>query len=104
MAQWALCVSWARRLVIQRLEAECICRRCAGIRSVFGRLCHRSVRGALLAIPRGHREAGLALGLSRPRILFRIVLPQMWRIAIPGLGNLFMILMKDTALVLDGGF
>ncbi|MFB0963013.1 MAG: ABC transporter permease subunit, partial [Pseudomonas sp.] len=65
----------------------------------FGAYATEVFRGALLAIPRGHREAGLALGLSRPRILFRIVLPQMWRIAIPGLGNLFMILMKDTALV-----
>ena len=65
----------------------------------FGAYATEVFRGALLAIPRGHREAGLALGLSRPRILFRLVLPQMWRIALPGLGNLFMILMKDTALV-----
>ncbi len=50
-------------------------------------------------IPKGHREAGLALGLSKGRILSRIILPQMWRIRLPGLGNLFMILMKDTALV-----
>lgn len=56
-------------------------------------------RGALLAVPRGHREAGLALGLSHKRIFWRLVLPQMWRVALPGLGNLFMILMKDTALV-----
>ncbi|KPX04739.1 Amino acid ABC transporter, permease protein [Pseudomonas syringae pv. daphniphylli] len=39
------------------------------------------------------------MGMSRSRILFKLVLPQMWRIALPGLGNLFMILMKDTALV-----
>src|SRR3546814_14053023 len=57
------------------------------------------VRGALLAIPKGHREAGLALGLGKPRIFTRLILPQMWRLALPGLGNLFMILMKDTALV-----
>ena len=55
--------------------------------------------GALLSIPRGQREAGLALGLSRKRILWQLVLPQMWRVALPGLGNLYMILMKDTALV-----
>jgi polar amino acid transport system permease protein len=41
----------------------------------------------------------MALGLSDGRILWRVILPQMWRIALPGLGNLFMILMKDTALV-----
>ena len=65
----------------------------------FGAYATEVFRGAILAIPRGHREAGQALGLSKVRIFWRIILPQMWRIALPGLGNLFMILMKDTALV-----
>ncbi|SNS01133.1 amino acid ABC transporter membrane protein 1, PAAT family [Pseudomonas japonica] len=65
----------------------------------FGAYATEVFRGALLAIPKGHREAGLALGLSKGRIFSKLVLPQMWRIALPGLGNLFMILMKDTALV-----
>ncbi|HCN44950.1 MAG TPA: ABC transporter permease [Pseudomonas sp.] len=65
----------------------------------FGAYATEVFRGALLAIPKGHREAGMALGLSKGRIFSRLVLPQMWRIALPGLGNLFMILMKDTALV-----
>jgi len=65
----------------------------------FGAYATEVFRGAILAIPRGHREAGLALGMSKPRIFWRVTLPQMWRIALPGLGNLFMILMKDTALV-----
>ncbi|HVL00977.1 MAG TPA: ABC transporter permease [Dongiaceae bacterium] len=65
----------------------------------FGAYATEVFRGALLAVPPGHREAGLALGLSTVRIYWRIILPQMWRIALPGLGNLFMILMKDTALV-----
>ena len=65
----------------------------------FGAYATEVFRGAILAIPKGHREAGQALGLSKPRIFIRLILPQMWRIALPGLGNLFMILMKDTALV-----
>jgi His/Glu/Gln/Arg/opine family amino acid ABC transporter permease subunit len=65
----------------------------------FGSYATEVFRGAILAIPKGHREAGLALGMSKARIFWRLVLPQMWRIALPGLGNLFMILMKDTALV-----
>jgi len=65
----------------------------------FGAYATEVFRGALLAVPRGHREAGLALGMSSPRIFWRLILPQMWRMALPGLGNLFMILMKDTALV-----
>lgn len=65
----------------------------------FGAYATEVFRGAILAIPKGHREAGMALGLSKARILWQLILPQMWRIALPGLGNLFMILMKDTALV-----
>ncbi|SDT87118.1 amino acid ABC transporter membrane protein 1, PAAT family [Pseudomonas pohangensis] len=65
----------------------------------FGAYATEVFRGAILAIPKGHREAGQALGLGKTRIFWRIILPQMWRIALPGLGNLFMILMKDTALV-----
>lgn len=56
-------------------------------------------RGALRTIPRGHVEAGLALGLGRRRIFRRIVLPQVWRVALPAVGNIFMSLLKDTALV-----
>ncbi|NWA01832.1 ABC transporter permease [Pseudomonas gingeri] len=65
----------------------------------FGAYATEVFRGAILAIPKGHREAGVALGMSKVRIFSRLILPQMWRIALPGLGNLFMILMKDTALV-----
>jgi polar amino acid transport system permease protein len=65
----------------------------------FGAYATEVFRGAILAIPKGHCEAGQALGLRAARILWRLVLPQMWRIALPGLGNLFMILMKDTALI-----
>ncbi|MEQ7919911.1 ABC transporter permease [Xanthomonas sp. WHRI 1810A] len=65
----------------------------------FGAYATEVFRGAMLSIPKGHREAGLALGMSRSRIFIKLIMPQMWRIALPGLGNLFMILMKDTALV-----
>jgi polar amino acid transport system permease protein len=65
----------------------------------FGAYATEVFRGAILSIPKGHREAGLALGMSRSRIFIKLIMPQMWRIALPGLGNLFMILMKDTALV-----
>jgi polar amino acid transport system permease protein len=33
------------------------------------------------------------------KTFFRIILPQVWRVALPGLGNLFQVLLKDTALV-----
>ena len=65
----------------------------------FGAYATEVFRGALLTIPPGQVEAAQALGLAKGRIFWRIVLPQMWRIALPGLGNLFMVLLKDTALV-----
>lgn len=65
----------------------------------FGAYATEVLRGAMLAIPSGQREAGLVLGMSPLRIFFRITLPQVWRLALPGLGNLFLVLLKDTALV-----
>jgi len=56
-------------------------------------------RGAILAIPRGQTEAATALGMSGGLAFRRIILPQVWRIALPGLGNLFLVLLKDTSLV-----
>ncbi len=57
------------------------------------------VRGALASVPRGHIEAGRALGMSKGRIFRRIILPQMLRIAGPGMNNVWQITIKDTALV-----
>lgn len=65
----------------------------------FGAYATEVFRGALLSIAPGQKEAGLALGLSNFRIFWRITLPQLWRVALPGLGNLYLILLKDTALV-----
>ena len=91
--------SLADLLGIESLELSAFAAGTIALGLCFGAYATEVFRGAILAIPKGHREAGLALGLSNIRILWGIILPQMWRIALPGLGNLFMILMKDTALV-----
>lgn len=57
------------------------------------------VRGALAAIPKGHIEAAQAVGLPRPRIFFRIILPQAARLAVPGINNVWQSTIKDTALI-----
>lgn len=54
---------------------------------------------AFRAIPNGQYEGGYALGLSKGQTMRLIILPQLIRIALPGLGNLWMILLKDTALI-----
>jgi His/Glu/Gln/Arg/opine family amino acid ABC transporter permease subunit len=66
---------------------------------VFGAFASEVFRGAFLAVPRGQLEAGLSCGMTRWQVFHRIRLPQMWRFAIPGLGNLWMVLIKDTSLI-----
>jgi len=56
------------------------------------------VRGALLSIPKGLMEAGLAMGLSMPRVLMKIIGPLAFRRLIPPLGNQCIVSLKDTSL------
>ncbi|MBJ3775048.1 ABC transporter permease [Acuticoccus mangrovi] len=55
--------------------------------------------GAFAGIPKGQIEGAEALGLSRYARMRKVVLPQLLRLALPGLGNLWLVLLKDTALV-----
>ncbi|BCQ44061.1 hypothetical protein ERHA55_15880 [Erwinia rhapontici] len=59
----------------------------------------QTLRGALKAVPSGQWESGQALGMKKTAIFFRLIMPQMWRHALPGLGNQWLVLLKDTALV-----
>jgi len=59
----------------------------------------QTLRGALKAVPAGQWESGQALGMKKSAIFFRLIMPQMWRHALPGLGNQWLVLLKDTALV-----
>ena len=56
-------------------------------------------RAGMEAVPRGQTEAALALGMSRAATLRRIVLPQAIRVALPGIANDFIALLKDSSLV-----
>ena len=55
-------------------------------------------RSALEAIPRGQREAGLALGMHPLRVFVQITLPQATKIAIPNIGSMFIGMVKDTSV------
>src|SRR4051812_26700952 len=57
------------------------------------------LRGALLSVPQGQWEAALSLGLRRPRAFRLVVLPQMMSRALPGLGNQWLVILKESALV-----
>ena len=69
-----------------------------GLAAIFSAYAAEVLRGAYMAVPVGQIEAAIACGMSDGQIFRRIRLPQMWRFAIPGLGNLWMVLLKDTSL------
>jgi ectoine/hydroxyectoine ABC transporter permease protein EhuD len=56
-------------------------------------------RAGIQAIPHGQREAAQSLGMSQALVMRRVVLPQAVRIVIPPIGNYFIALFKDSALV-----
>ena len=57
------------------------------------------IRGAVNAIPRSQFETGSALGLKGFRLYQKIIFPQVARLALPGIGNVWQITLKDTALI-----
>ncbi|ESS15032.1 Histidine transport system permease protein HisQ [Betaproteobacteria bacterium MOLA814] len=66
---------------------------------IYGAYMTETFRGAIMAIPTGQAEAGLAYGMGQTRVFFTIVLPQMVRLALPGFTNNWLVLIKATALV-----
>ena len=66
---------------------------------VYAAYIGEAVRGAVLNIPRGQWDAAHALGLRNLSMWWLVILPQIWRIALPGVTNVWMTTLKDTALV-----
>jgi len=61
------------------------------------------MRGAFLAIPRGQIDAAKSVGMNKFLIFTRILIPQVLRYALPGLGNVWQLTLKDTALIMITG-
>lgn len=66
---------------------------------VYGAFSANVLFGAMRAVPRPQIETAEAYGMSRRQIFWRILVPQMWIYALPGLGNLWMVLVKATPLL-----
>jgi len=66
---------------------------------IYGAFSTEVFRGAYLAVPKGQIEAARSAGMGPALAFRRIILPQMWRFALPGLGNVWMVLIKATALI-----
>lgn len=66
---------------------------------VFGAFAANVIYGAMRAVPRAQIETAEAYGMSHRQAFWRILVPQMWVYALPGLSNLWMILIKATPLL-----
>jgi len=66
---------------------------------IYGAFATEVFRGAYLAVPKGQIEAARAVGMGTILTFRRVILPQMWRFALPGLANVWMVLIKATALI-----
>jgi len=59
---------------------------------VFGAFAANVLFGAMRAVPKAQVETAEAYGMTRRQTFWRIIVPQMWVYALPGLGNLWMVL------------
>ncbi|WP_029353741.1 ABC transporter permease [Bosea sp. 117] len=71
----------------------------AALGLVLGAFSSEVFYAAIRAVPRGQKEAAAALGLSKYRVFRLVTFPQLWRVALPGLSNNWLVLLKDTSLV-----
>ena len=58
-----------------------------------------TIRAGIQAVPKGQTEAARSLGMSGPRAMVSIVIPQAFRIILPPLTNELILLTKDSSLV-----
>jgi polar amino acid transport system permease protein len=66
---------------------------------VFGAFAANVIYGGMQAVPRAQLETAEAYGMSARQVFRRILVPQMWSYALPGLSNLWLILIKATPLL-----
>ena len=70
-----------------------------GLAIVYSVYVGEAIRGAVINTDRGQFDAARALGLPRWKMWFYVILPQVFRLALPGLTNIWMVVLKDTALI-----
>jgi polar amino acid transport system permease protein len=70
----------------------------------YGAYMSETFRAGISSVSKGQREAAFALGMTPGQMMRRIVLPQALRFAIPPMGNDFIAMTKDSALVAATGF
>jgi His/Glu/Gln/Arg/opine family amino acid ABC transporter permease subunit len=85
--------------LVERLEINPFAAVIAALGLIYGAYLTDVLRGGIQAVPKGQVEAAKAFGMHGPKRFVRIVFPQMIRYSIPGLGNQWLNITKDSALV-----
>ena len=66
---------------------------------VYGAFASNVIHGAMKAVPKGQLEAARAFGMKPMQVMLKIHIAQMWIYALPGLSNVWMLLLKATSLL-----
>lgn len=90
--------------LVQDFEVNAFAAAVAALGFVQGAYVTEVFRGAILAVPRGQLEAARAFGMPAGLRFRRVLLPQMIRFALPGLSNLWLIVLKESSLISVVGF
>lgn len=72
---------------------------CVSLGIVYGAFAANVIHGAMTAVPKGQLEAARAFGFSKSQVFWRFHVRQMWAYALPGLSNVWMLLLKATSLL-----
>ncbi len=72
---------------------------CLSLGIVYGAFAANVIHGAMQAVAKGQLEAATACGFSKKQVFWRFKVRQMWIYALPGLSNVWMLLLKATSLL-----
>jgi len=72
---------------------------CVSFGIVYGAFAANVIHGAMQAVPHGQIEAAQAYGFTKKQVFWRFKVRQMWTYALPGLSNVWMLLLKATSLL-----
>ena len=72
---------------------------CVSLGIVYGAFAANVIHGAMQAVPKGQLEAAAAYGFTPRQVFWRFKVRQMWVYALPGLSNVWMLLLKATSLL-----
>ena len=97
LAEPLIAAGWMEPLSVRRVDF--VWRAILALTIGYSAFLAEIFRAGIEAVPRGQLEAALSLGMSRRQAMLRVVLPQAARTVLPPLGNEFVAMIKDSALV-----